>query len=74
MAVISNLSKTTLSLKYKEGLDEKGKDILKFKRFSNVKVFAADQDIYDVSAALSPLMKYPFEEVVRTDDNVLINV
>ena len=73
MAVQSILSKTALSLKYKEGVDETGKDINKNRKFSNIKVTANNQDIYDVSAALSPLMLYPVVEVVRTDDSVLLN-
>jgi hypothetical protein len=74
MAVISTLAKSALSLKYKEGVDEAGKDIIKTRKFSNIKVTAANQDMYDVSGALSPLMLYPVTEVIRTDDTVLMNV
>jgi hypothetical protein len=74
MAVISTLAKSALSLKYKEGVDEKGKDIIKTRKFSNIKVTAGDQEMYDVSAAFSPLMLYPVTEVIRTDDTVLMNL
>jgi hypothetical protein len=73
MAVQSTLAKSTLSLKYVAGIDETGKEINKFKRFSNVKTAALDQGIYDTAAALNPLLKYPVAEVVRTNDSVLIN-
>jgi hypothetical protein len=73
MAVQSIHAKSALTLRFKEGVDEKGKDIIKSKKFSNVKTDAADQSIADTASALSPLMKYPVLDVVRTDDSVLIN-
>ena len=74
MAVESIMTKSALTLKYKEGVDAFGKDINKTKKFSNVKVSAADQDIFDTSQAFAPLMKYPLVEVLRTDDSVLNNI
>ena len=74
MALMSNLTNTTLSLRYKEGVDSTGKDIIKAKKFTNVKVTAVDQDIYDTAAALSPLMSYPAADVLRSNDSVLINL
>jgi len=74
MAVQSTLAKSALSLKYKEGVDVNGKYIIKTKKFSNVKVTAADQDIFDISDAFTSLMLYPVSEVLRSDDCVLANV
>ena len=74
MAVQSTLSKTALTLKYKDGVDGAGNDILKAKKFSNVKVTAANQDIYDTAEALSSLLKYPFWEAQRSDDSALTNM
>jgi Protein of unknown function (DUF1659). len=74
MAVKSTLTTTSLTLKYKEGLDATGKDIIKSKKFSTVKVTADNQSIFDVSQAISPLMKYPVTQVLRSDDNLLTNV
>ena len=74
MAVESTLSKSALSLKYKEGVDTNGKDIIRTKKFSNVKVTAADQDIFDISDAFTSLMLYPVSEVLRSDDSLLANI
>ena len=74
MAVQSNLAKSALSLRYKEGVDLDGKDIIKSRKFSNIKVGAVDQDIYDTAAVLNPLMKYPVLEVLRTNESLLIDV
>ena len=74
MAVQSTLVNTSLSMKYKDGIDAQGRDINRIKKFSNVKVTAVDQNIYDVSAAFSPLLKYPVSEIVRIDSNLIINL
>ena len=74
MAVQNTLAKSALSLKYKEGVDLNGKDIMRTKKFSNIKVTAADQDIFDISDAFTSLMLYPVSEVLRSDDNMLTNV
>jgi hypothetical protein len=73
MALVSNLANTTLSIRYKEGVDSTGKDIIKSKKFTNVKTAALDQDIYDTAAALTPLMRYPVADILRSNDSVLIN-
>jgi len=73
MAVISTQIKSALTLRYKNGIDASGKDIIKTKKFSNIKLTAADQGLLDVAAALTPLMKYPIVEVVRSNDSALIN-
>jgi hypothetical protein len=73
MAVQSTLLKSALTLKYKEGVDVNGKDIIKSKKFSNVKVTAAAQNVFDVSASIASLMKYPTVETLRSDDNLLTN-
>jgi len=73
MAVISTQIKSALTLRYKNGIDASGKDIIKTKKFSNIKLTAADQGLLDVAAALTPLMKYPIVQVVRSNDSVLIN-
>lgn len=73
MAVQSTLAKSALALRYISGVDSKGNDVIKAKKFTNVKVEATAQNIYDAAQALAPLMKYPMSEIVRTDDSVLIN-
>ena len=73
MAVQTTLIGTSLSLKYKAGVDQSGKDMFKVKKFSNVKVTAVNQNLLDVATAFIPLMKYPILEVLRTDDSSIVN-
>ena len=73
MAALSTLSKSALTLRYKEGVDGFGKDIIKGKKFPNLKASAVAQNIYDVSTAFGALMKYPIQEILRSDDNVITN-
>ena len=74
MAAQSTLLKSALTIKYKEGVDTNGNDIVRTKKFSNVKVTAVTQSLYDVSAAFAPLMKYPVLETLRSDENILVNI
>ena len=74
MAVKSTLIKSALSLRYKEGVDTNGEDIIKTKKFSNLKVTATDENIFNVAAAFSPLMKYPVLESVRSNENALTTI
>ena len=74
MAVKSTLINSALTLKYKEGIDSNGADIIKSKKFSNVKVTATDEKVYAVAAAFSPLMKYSVMQSLRTNDNALTNI
>jgi hypothetical protein len=73
MAAQTTLIGTSLSLKYKAGVDQSGKDMFKVKKFSNVKVTAVNQNLLDVAAAFIPLMKYPTLEVLRTDESSIVN-
>jgi hypothetical protein len=74
MAVQTSLFNTSLSIRYKEGLDERGNDIVKSKKFSNVKVTAVSQDLFDVAQAFSPLLKYPVVDVLKTDESFILSM
>jgi hypothetical protein len=74
MAVQSSVVKSALTLKYKEGVDLSGNDIIKGKKFANVKTDAVDENVYAVAFTLTPLMKYPVLDIVRSDDSILINL
>lgn len=73
MAAKATKLQTTLLLKYKDGADAKGKDVIKTQRFSKVKTSASDQDIYDVSVELVKLIGKPLNEIVREDQNGIMN-
>jgi len=73
MAINSTKVQSTMVVKFKTGVDEKGKDIIKNQRFSKVKVVATDENILLVGQALGTLLKYPLIEVDREDQNLIIN-
>lgn len=60
-------------IRYNEGVDQYGVDIVKPQKFSGVKTTALDQDIYDVARALETLMPTAVVEIVRNDENALMN-
>jgi hypothetical protein len=74
MAVQTSLFNTSLSIRYKEGIDERGNDIVKAKKFSNVKVTAVSQDLFDVAQAFSPLLRYPVVDVLKTDESFILSM
>jgi hypothetical protein len=73
MAIQSTLVNTALSIRFKSGIDEAGRDVIKAKKYSNVKVTAAPEDLLFIGTALGNLMKYELVEVQRSDDSVLLN-
>lgn len=73
MAIQSTLVNTALSIRFKSGIDEAGRDVIKAKKYSNVKVTAAPADLLSIGTALGNLMKYELVEVQRSDDSVLLN-
>ncbi|MBI6875284.1 DUF1659 domain-containing protein [Clostridium aciditolerans] len=73
MAATATKLQTALVLKYKDGVDEKGKEIIKKQRFSKVKTTATEQDIYDVSAELGKLLGKTLDEVIREDQSGIMN-
>lgn len=73
MAVNSVLSQSSMTIKYKDGIDLTGKDVIKAKKFSNIKVTADDQSILDTANALAPLLQYEITDILRSDDNILLN-
>lgn len=74
MAVQSTLVNTGMSIKYKAGIDALGNDVVKAKRFSNVKVTAADENILLIATTLGTLMKDEVLEIVRSNDSLIVNL
>ncbi|HEY5575567.1 MAG TPA: DUF1659 domain-containing protein [Clostridiaceae bacterium] len=73
MAVTSNKTGCNMVIRYNEGVDQYGVDIVKSQKFSGVKTTALDQDIFDVAKALETLMPTAVVEIVRNDENALMN-
>lgn len=74
MAVNSTKLQSYLTLKYKEGVDSKGNDIIKSQKFAKVKTDSTDADVYDTAALLGNLLKYPLMSVIREDDSTLTSI
>jgi hypothetical protein len=73
MAMQSTLVNTAMSIRFKAGIDALGNDIVKAKKYSNVKVTAADADVLLIATTLGTLMKDEVLEIVRSNDSLLIN-
>ncbi|WP_411681320.1 DUF1659 domain-containing protein [Clostridium thailandense] len=73
MAATATKLQTSLVIKYKDGVDAKGKEKIKSMKFSKVKTSAKDQDIYDVSIELGNLLGKTLDEVVREDQSGIVN-
>jgi len=73
MAVTSIKTGCNMMIRYNEGVDKYGVDIVKSQKFAGVKAAALDQDIYDVAKALETLMPTTLVEIVRNDENALMN-
>jgi len=58
-------------LKGRKGFEEK--DIIKSKKFSNVKVTAAPDKLLEIGSAMGALLKDEFVSVGRIDESVLVN-
>lgn len=73
MAVTTTKVQSILAIKYKVGMDAKGNDQFKTQRFSKVKVNAPDEKLFEIGTALGTLLKYPVNEVLREDDQLIVN-
>lgn len=73
MAVEVRPLNSTLQLTYDMGSDGDGKQIYRRRSYSNVKVDAADQDVFDVATAIIGLQTYSSTQIQVTDRKHLVN-
>ncbi|MCT8975222.1 DUF1659 domain-containing protein [Clostridium sp. CX1] len=73
MAATATKLSTTLIIKYIDGVDSKGKDIIKSQSFSKAKVSAAEQDLFDVAKEVEKLIGKTLDQVLREDQSVITN-
>ncbi len=73
MAVKGVLVNSTLGIKFKSGVDSNGKDVIKTKKLSNIKVTAAPDKLLEIGTAMRSLLTYEFVGVVRSDDSLIVN-
>ncbi|WP_164509115.1 DUF1659 domain-containing protein [Clostridium rectalis] len=72
MAVQSHKLKTSMIIEYVVGVDNEGKDILKRQKFSNLKLDASDEALYEISDAFNPLMEFGITSIKKQDDSLLV--
>lgn len=72
MPVTKVPANSTLRLELRAGTDANGNPVIRNKNFSGVKAAAADQDLFDVAAALAGLQEYPLSGIARTDNASLV--
>lgn len=73
MAVTAVKVTSNVVFRVKLGVDQNGNDIERAVTLRRVRPTAADQDIFDVVAAMSGLLEGPVQNVVRQDVSQLIN-
>ncbi|MBV7275707.1 DUF1659 domain-containing protein [Clostridium thailandense] len=73
MAAKSTKLSSALVIKYKDGVDAKGKEIIKKQSFSKVKTTAVEQDIFDAAVEIGKLLGKTLDEVIREDQNGITN-
>jgi len=69
MAAKATKLSSTLVLKYIDGVDAKGNDVIKTQRFAKLKTTAMEQDILDVALEMEKLLGKTLNEVVREDQS-----
>jgi len=67
MAIVSTKVASALKLTMKTGVDINGKDKLVTKTLSNLKVTAADEDIFAIGEAISNIKTYPLVGLSKED-------
>jgi hypothetical protein len=73
MAAKATKLQTALVLKYVDGVDESGKEVIKNQRFSKVKVTATEQNLYDVAREIEKLLDKSLTELIREDQSGITN-
>lgn len=72
MATQSNLVKSAMVIKYSIGVNDKGKEVIKTDKFSNLTLEAKDEDIQAISEAFGKVMAYPINYLTRENSHRII--
>lgn len=73
MAATTSKISSTISLKLRTGVDENGRDVFKSVALRNIKINAAEQDLFDVAQEVAAALKYPVEDILKQDISEIIN-
>ncbi|EJP6471737.1 DUF1659 domain-containing protein [Clostridium sp. FAM 1755] len=72
MAVSKNLLERNLAISYTDGLDEKGKNIVRKATYKNVKLTAEPESLMAVVDSINPLIPEGIAEATVLENYVLI--
>ncbi|WP_031514102.1 DUF1659 domain-containing protein [Desulfofalx alkaliphila] len=72
MAVIRNITDSTLRLKLQTGTDHQGNPVFVNRSYRNIKMDAEDQKVYEVAELLAGLQTFTLNAIERIDANQLI--
>jgi hypothetical protein len=73
MAIQTTLVDSSLNIMFKAGIDDAGRDVIKAKKYNNIKVTASAENLLSVGTAIGNLMKNELVEIQRSDDSVILN-
>lgn len=73
MAANSMLVQSAMLIKYKTGVDQRGKDIIKTERFSKLRLDCTDDEILEVANAMGQALKYPVAHLSRENEQRIMN-
>lgn len=62
-----------LIIKYATGVDDKGREIIKYQRMPKLKISADSQDVLDVVNLMKDFLENPISEILIEDKNTLVN-
>ncbi|MEL7597447.1 MAG: DUF1659 domain-containing protein [Clostridiaceae bacterium] len=69
----STVVKTSIALRYVDGQDEKGKDILKKQSFNKVNIAATADQLYNVANAMATLLVAGSADIFKEEESVVTN-
>jgi hypothetical protein len=72
MAAITKINSAVV-IKYQDGVNEKGEDIIRSKKFSNLKLTASEDGIYNTAREMEKLLGKPLTEIIKTDNSDITN-
>ncbi|MTI80549.1 MAG: DUF1659 domain-containing protein [Firmicutes bacterium] len=73
MAVVNNMINSTMQLYLEKGIDADGDPVFGRKSYSNIKLTALEQDVYDVGVGLAGLQQHTLNKIFRIDKGSLDN-
>lgn len=73
MAAKATRFESSLIIKYKDGVDKNGKEVIKKQSFSKVKTTALEQDIFDVAKEVEKLLGKTLDDIIRGDQSSVVN-